>query len=269
MGPPVRLVALRITSRMQSPAERHSFILKRLTEQGFVAVASLSEDLDVSEVTIRRDLKHLEQRNLLFRTHGGAAPTNPFVYDRPVSEKAKQNADEKRRIGAAAADLVEQNDSILLASGTTIHQVARHLQGKSDLTVVTSALHVATELLNLPRSEVFVLGGMLRRTSTSVAGPAAEEMMGKYRCRTLFLGADGVDLDYGLTTSNSLEASLNQRMIEAVQQTILVTDSSKFGRRGFSHICNVDEIDIVITDDGAPEGMVRALEDRGVRVITV
>lgn len=254
---------------MQSPAERHSFILNRLREQGFVSVATLSEDLDVSDVTIRRDLKQLEQRNLLFRTHGGAAPTNPFVFDRPVSEKAKQHAEEKRRIGAAAAELVEPNDSILLASGTTIHQVARHLRDKRDLTIVTGALHVATDLMNLPGSEVFVLGGMLRQSSTSVVGPAAEEMMRRYRCRKLFLGVDGIDIDYGLTTSNSLEASLNQRMIEAVQQTILVTDSSKFGKRGFSLTCSIDEIDTVITDTGAPDGMVRALEDRGITVMCV
>lgn len=252
---------------MLSPVERHSRILKRLQEQGFVTVSSLSEALDVSEVTIRRDLRLLEDRNLLYRTHGGASPTNPFVYDRPVSEKAKQHAEEKGRIAAAAAALVEPFDAIILASGTTIHQIARHLKSTPNLTIVTSSLNVAMDVVHVPESEIVVIGGMLRKTSTSVAGPAAEEMMLRYRCRKLFLGVDGFDLDYGLTTSNSLEASLNQKMIEAAQQVIVVADSSKFGRRSFSYICGIDEIDTVITDDAAPEGMVKALEDQGVSVV--
>ncbi len=254
---------------MQSPAERHSHILKQLQGQGYVTVADLSEELSVSEVTIRRDLRCLEERSLLYRTHGGATPTNSRVYDRPVSEKAKQHADEKRRIGAAAAELVEPYDSVILASGTTMIQVARHLQGRANLTVVTGALNVAMELLHLPQVEVFVLGGMLRLTSTSVGGPAAEQMMRQFACRKLFLGVDGFDLEHGLSTSNALEASLNQQMIAAAQQTIVVTDSSKFGLRGFSHICSLDDVDLVITDSNVPDGVVRALEEREISVRVV
>lgn len=254
---------------MQSPAERHSHIIKQLSGQGFVTVAELSEALGVSDVTIRRDLRFLEERSLLFRTHGGATPTNPLVYDRPVTEKAKQHAEEKRRIGAAAAELVKPFDSIILASGTTMIQVARHLQGIPNLTVVAGALNVALELLNLPKSEIFVLGGMLRPTSTSVGGPEAEQMIRKCACRKLFLGVDGFDLDHGLSTSNAMEASLNQQMIVAAQQTIVVTDSSKFGRRSFSQICSIDDVDVVVTDRKAPETFVRALEESQIRVIQV
>lgn len=254
------------SDRIQSPAERQSLILKQLTDQGFVTVSDLAEELSVSDVTIRRDLRHLEERNLLFRTHGGATPSDPLVYDRPVSEKAKQHAEEKRQVGAAAAALVEPNDSIILASGTTLIHVARHLRGVPNLTVVTSALNVAMELQHVSGVEVFVLGGMLRLTSTSVAGPAAEAMMRRFACRKLFLGVDGFDLTYGLSTSNALEASLNGVMIEAAQETIVVTDSSKFGLRGFSHICGLDDVDRVITDRQAPPHVVRALEERGIAV---
>lgn len=254
---------------MQSPAERHSHILKQLQGNGFVTVSTLSAELNVSEVTIRRDLRQLEERNLLYRTHGGATPSNPFVYDRPVSEKAKQHAEEKRRIGAAAAALVQPLDSIILASGTTISQVARHLQGTPNLTIVTSALNVALDLVHLPSVEIFVLGGMLRLTSTSVAGPNAEEMMRKCTCHTLFLGVDGFDVEHGLTTSSAMEASLNKSMIAAAHQTVVVTDSSKFGLRGFSHICGLNDVDTVITDAGVPDGVVRALEEHDITVCVV
>lgn len=254
---------------MHSPAERHNHILKTLSAQGFVTVADLSEALDVSEVTIRRDLRHLEERNLLFRTHGGATPTNPFVHDRPITEKAKQQAEEKRRIGRAAATLVEPHDAIILASGTTMIQVARHLQGKANLTVVTNALNVAIELVHLPQVEIITLGGVIRLTSTSAVGPLAEETIRRFSCRTLFLGVDGFDLEHGLTTSNAMEASLNRQMIAAAQQVVVVTDSSKFGLRGFSHICSLDDVDHLITDAGLPDGALKRLEEREIAVTIV
>ncbi len=253
---------------MRSAAERHSQILRLLDSQGYVTVANLSRDMKVSEATVRRDLRHLEQRSLLFRTHGGATPTNHRVYDRPVSEKAKQHADEKRRIGRAAADLVEEHDSLILASGTTVIQVAKHLHGKSDLTVIAGAMNVAIELLHLPNVEVFMLGGIVRLTSTSVGGPNAESMMRQHSCSKLFLGVDGFDIERGLTTTNVLEASLNQQMIASARKTIVVTDSSKVGLCGFSHICDVDKIDTVITDTNVLDSTIRDLEDRDVTVIT-
>ena len=256
-------------STMRTSAERHSRILKLLEAQGYVTVSDLSRDFSVSEATIRRDLRNLEQRSLLYRTHGGATPTNHRVYDRPVSEKAKQHADEKRRIGRAAADLVEPHDSIILASGTTMIQVAKHLHGKADLTIICGALNVAIELLHLPNVEIFMLGGMVRLTATSVGGPTAEQMMRQHSCSKLFLGVDGFDMERGLTTSNVLEAHLNQQMIAAARQTIVITDSSKFGLCGFSHICEVDKIDTVITDVNVMSATLRQLHERNIDVITV
>ena len=254
---------------LQNPAARHNHILKTLKDQGYVTVSDLSETLQVSEVTIRRDLQNLEERNLLYRTHGGATPTNPLVYDRPVSEKAQQYADEKRRIGEGAAKLVEPNDSVILASGTTMIQVARHLKGKPHLTVVTNAMNVAMELLHLPGIEIFMLGGMMRLTSTSTVGPAAESMIQQYACRLLFLGVDGFDLEHGLTTSNALEAHLNSEMISAAQQTVVVTDSSKFGLRGFRRICRVEDVDVVITDAKIPDTFAQRLRDQNIHVVIV
>ena len=254
---------------MQSPAERHNHILERLKDQGYVTVSDLSDQLEVSEVTIRRDLRLLEDRNLLYRTHGGANPTNHRVYDRPVQEKAKQHSEEKQRIGQAAATLVEDNDFLILASGTTVHAVSRHLRHRRNLTIVTSAMNVAMELLSLPEVEIIMLGGVVRHTSTSVVGPHAEAVMAEHACRKLFLGVDGFDVEHGLTTTNPYEAHLNQMMIRAAQQVIVVTDSSKFGLRGFSRICGVDKIDTLITDSGAPEAMILQIEESGVAVSVV
>jgi DeoR family transcriptional regulator of aga operon len=253
----------------QSPAERHDFILKRLQKKGFVTVSDLSERLSVSEVTIRKDLRRLENRNLLYRTHGGANLRNPYVVERPLNEKAALYAEEKQRIGQAAARLVSPRDSIILASGTTMTQVARHLPDTHELTVITSAMNVALEIALMKGVEILMLGGIVRHNSTSVVGPYSEEMLNGYACDKVFLGVDGFDLEYGLTTTNALEASLNQVMIRTAQRTIIVTDSSKFGRRGFRRICKLDLVDRVITDTGVDPCVVDVLEDHGIEVDVV
>ena len=251
---------------MISIAERHQFILTKLQDNGHLDVQSLCKDLDVSSVTIRKDLKLLEDKNLLYRTHGGATRNNPYTADRPVNEKQHLQAAEKTRIGALAASLIEENDSIIIASGTTVLSIAHHIQPKGELTVITSALNVAIALLQQPQVEVVQLGGPLRKSSTSVTGPYAENILNDVFCSKLFLGVDGIDLEFGLTTTSAAEAHLNRQMIAASQKIIVVADSTKFGRRGFGKICGVEQIDHVITDSGISEQMVQSLETLGIKV---
>ena len=250
---------------MSTPAERQGQILRRLQEQGFVTVSDLAERLDVSEVTIRKDLQALEERDLLYRTHGGATPTDPYVLDRPVDEKAEERAEEKSRIARAAAELVDPGESVILASGTTVLEVARVLRGRRQLTVLTSALNVALALRDAD-IEVLVLGGMLRPSSVSTVGPYAEDMLAEHAVTRFFLGVDGIDLEHGLSTTNALEAQLNRAMMAAAQRTVVVADSSKFGRRGFRKICDLEEVDVLITDAGVSDSYVHALDERGVEV---
>jgi DeoR family transcriptional regulator, aga operon transcriptional repressor len=147
--------------------------------------------------------------------------------------------------------------------------VAHHPRADAYLTVITSAIGVAMEVLRAPEAEVLVLGGMVRRSSASVVGPCAEPMLREHDCRKLFLGVDGLGPEYGLSTTHALEAQLNRVMMGAAKRTIVVTDSSKFGRRGFRRICGVEEIDRVIADDAVPEAAVRRLEEKGVEVTVV
>lgn len=249
---------------MSNAAERRDYTQKVLREKGHVSVSDLSEELGVSEVTIRKDLRYLEEHNLLLRTHGGAILPDRFVADRPFEEKAKRNAEAKRRIGKAAADLVQNNDTLFLDAGTTTMQVARHFDPTYSLTVVTNAVNIAMELLGRANTEVLMLGGMLRNTSASVVGPFAEEMIRQHACSKLFLGVDGFDIDHGLTTTNPLEAQVNRLMIDAAEQTIVVTDASKFGRRGLSRICSADQIDLIITEEGVPDDVQATLNERGI-----
>jgi DeoR family transcriptional regulator, aga operon transcriptional repressor len=252
---------------MITAADRQGLIMERLREKGHVTVLELSAEFEVSSVTIRKDLQALEAESLLYRTHGGAHLRNPHVTDRPLSEKASIRAKEKERIGKAAAAYVGLSDSIILGSGTTTASVARYLPSPAaGMKVVTSAMNCAVEAASHSGIETMMLGGIVRLTSTSVAGPHAESFLAQTTCDTLFLGVDGFDVMFGLTTSNALEASLNQAMMRSARRVVVVCDASKFGRRGFSRICGASEIDLVITDAGVPVTAIEALHEMGVAV---
>lgn len=248
-------------------AERHQHILNKLKEQGHVSVVNLSRELQVSTVTIRKDLKNLEEKKLLFRTHGSATPNNPYINDRPVDEKEKIRVFQKQRIARYGSGLIEPKDSILMASGTTLIELARQIKVSDQLTVVTASLNIALILSRNPLIDIIQLGGMVRKSSSSIIGPYAENMLNNFSCSKLFMGVDGIDPDHGLTTTNALEATLNQQMIRSAQRVIVLADSAKFGRRGFSRICGLSEIDIIITDNEASPSFVKNLEEAGIEVV--
>lgn len=254
---------------MRTLAERHQHILSRLKKEGKVSVIDLCRELDVSSVTIRKDLKLLEDKSLLFRTHGGGTSINPYTVDRPVNEKEKIHAEEKHRIGMAAAALIEPNDCVIIASGTSVLSLARCIKPEGTVTVITAALNVATELNVHPGIEVLLLGGILRKSSSSATGIYAEKVLDDFSCSKLFLGVDGIDMEFGLSTTNVMEAQLNRKMIAASQKTIVLADSSKFGKRGFGRICGLEDVEQVITDAGISEHTVEMLKGMGIEVTIV
>ncbi len=247
--------------------DRHELILKKLQEDGRVSIQELSEMIKVSGVTIRKDLKLLEDKNLLFRTRGGGSINNPYTIERPINEKELINAAEKQRIAKAAVSLVGQNDSIIIGSGTTVFELARCLHPSRHLTVITPAAKVTLELCNRRNVEVLQLGGIVRPNSSSVAGSYAKRILEDISCGVLFLGVDGIDLDFGFSITNLTEASLNQKMIECAQVVAVLADSTKFGRRGLGKVCNLDQVQYVVTDDKVHPGAVKALEEKGIKVI--
>lgn len=247
-------------------AERHKYILDELSKNGFVSVAELSKDLDVTMVTIRKDLKILEDKGLLYRSHGSATPVSPYVNDRSVSEKKLVRVEEKTKIALLAKDLVDEDDAIIIGSGTTVVAFAQAISKNKKLTVLTAAMNVTLALIDAPEVEIVQLGGVVRKSSSSVVGHYAEEMLRQFACSKLFLSVDGMSLDYGLTTSHIMEAHLNAQMMKAVQKTIVLADSSKFGKKGFGKICNLEDIDMIITDAGIPELYRGKLEEMGIEL---
>ncbi|WP_194774186.1 DeoR/GlpR family DNA-binding transcription regulator [Pararhodonellum marinum] len=248
-------------------AERHKFILDRLQATGFVSVAELSHEMDVTMVTVRKDLKVLEEKSLLYRSHGSATSISPYVNDRSVSEKKLVHVEEKKRIAQEAAKLIQENQAIIIGSGTTVLAFAQAIPKNIPLTVLTGAMNVTLALMEASEIEVVQLGGVVRKSSSSVVGHFAEEMLAHFACSQLFLSVDGISLDHGLTTSNMMEAHLNTAMIGSTQKTIILADSSKFGRKGFGKIAQLEDIDLIITDSGLSVHYKERIEAMGIELI--
>lgn len=250
--------------------ERHVRIVEIVNKEGKVSVAELSTELQVSAVTIRRDLERLEEKQLLIRTHGGAMAVQHQLLEsareKSFTEKTEAFAAEKEMIAEAAAELVDDESSVILTPGTTNMLVAQKLVGKKSLTVVTNAVNIALQLGCPAGWEVLLTGGKLREKSYAMVGPIAEQSLEGLNADWLFLGVDGLHLKQGLSTPNLTEASINRKMIESAKRVVVVADRSKFGRKLFSKIAPLSAVDMVITDDQLPKEQAQALQDIGIEV---
>lgn len=250
-----------------STISRREKIVRLVHNDGFVRVEELAEYFKVSSVTIRNDLNYLDEKGLLLRSHGGAMIVDSVAAEVPFTEKGSVNRTQKDAIGAAAAALVNHGESIILDSGTTTQYVAKNLINKRNLVVMTNGLNVANELTKSSDVEIMMTGGTLRSTSLSFYGSQAEDVLKQYRFDKLFLGVDGFDLNTGLTTHFDREATLNRLMCDVASEIILVTDSSKFGRKGYHFIRAFGAFHTLVTDKGIPLDYAGGLKRQGVTVI--
>jgi len=243
-------------------------ILEVLNSEGQVTVSELSKKFNVSEVTIRNDLSHLAGKELLIKTRGGGLKTQRVGIDQHLNDKAKINSKEKQAIGKKAAELINDNDTIIIDSGTTTIEIAKNLSRIKNLTVITNALNIASQLIR-DEIKVIVLGGILRTASLSLTGPIGENSIKNFYCDKCFLGVDGIDSQSGIYTPNLEEAHLNRMMINASKEVIIVTDSNKFKRKSFAHIAPITKVNMIVTDSKIPEDELKNLQSLGIKVILV
>jgi DeoR family transcriptional regulator of aga operon len=246
--------------------ERQREVLEILTREGRVLVVDLAKHFDTSQVTIRKDLEILHMKGRIHRTHGGALSVRESALEDPtLREKEKLHRKEKLRIAEAAARMVTEGQVVILDSGTTTTAIARALRSFQNLTIITNAVNIAAELSG-SNLEVILTGGNLRKNSFSLVGPLAEETLRRLNADILFLGVDGFDVQYGLSTPNILEAKVNRAMMDASKVAVAVCDSSKFGKRSLSLIAPPSALQIVITDRGIPKADLNTLKKSGVEV---
>jgi DeoR family transcriptional regulator of aga operon len=257
-------------ARLLTERRRRS-VLDLVDRDGQVTVADMVRRFSISAVTVRNDLDALASLGAVVRSHGGAVRRLEATQDYPLRTKETLHRDEKIRIGRAAAELVQTGETIILDSGTTTAEVARHLKRMRipSLTVITNALNIAVELADTPGITLIMIGGLLRPVSCSFVGPQAEAMMNEFHADRLFLAVDGFDLENGPSTPDMLEAQLNNVMIRSAKEVNVVTDSSKLGRRSVSKIGPFNKIRRLITDNRATQEFTEELRNKGIQVIEV
>lgn len=247
-------------------AERQERIVGLLREHGFVRNSELSDELGVSIVTVRQDVEALRTRGVVRKTFGGVLLHEEGRADSAFTQRLDQFRDEKQRIGAAAAALVQPGETILLDAGTTTIEIARRLPENADVTVVTCALNVALEASGRAGVHVVVCGGELNPRTLSVVGRRAEQTLAEYQADRLFLATYGVDPDRGLSERNLAGAELKRALIGAAREVILVCDSSKFGAAAPVQFAALDAVSSIITDRGLTTKLRRQLQRQAIAV---
>jgi DeoR/GlpR family transcriptional regulator of sugar metabolism len=262
-------------------AERRRRLLEQVRDRGYVSFRELAEALDISESTVRRDLRSMVADGLLAATRGGVGPlaagaaVTTGAPAEPVQTRPPASADgapgdpvfaEREAIAAYAAGLVVPGSAVLLGPGRTTTALARRLTGISHLTVVTNSIPVTQELIGSPQIDVVLVGGALRRSIGAMVGPITEQVLQGLRGAQVFLSGDGVTAERGLTTPNVFAAATDQAMMAAGKQVVVLADHTKLGHDTMCQTVPGDRIDVLVTDDAADPDVVRRLRAEGIDV---
>lgn len=248
--------------------ERRALLLNTLRDDGYIQVADLAKELGISSATIRRDLTLLEKEGICVRKRGGAVRSAQGVtMEIPYEVKKHRNTDQKNKIVKKALELVDNGDTILLDAGSTTYALACQLNTKERLTVVTHDLNIAVKLAANPNINLICTGGVARANVYTLQGAQVVDFIRDLRVDKSFIGADAVHSDGTIANVNIEEVPIKQAMIKAANQVVLLTDSSKFGITGFAKVCDISEIDYIITDNGIPKEFLNCCEDSHVKVM--
>lgn len=246
--------------------ERQQKIIEMLNEKSSLRVAELADIFNISESTIRRDLQDMEEKGMLTRTHGGAVGINRTSFEPSFKEKETEKHDEKNSIGIIAASMIEDGDTIILDSGTTTLEIAKHIEAE-DITVITNSIDIASELSNKDNIELIVAGGSLRQNTRAMVGHITESVLKNFRVDKAFIGANGISMEEGITTPNFNEAQTKKAMINVANKVIIVADSTKFNKVCFSVICPLRAVSAIITSSDLDENIIKEYEDSGVEIL--
>lgn len=246
---------------------RRMKILEWLQEEGAARVRTLADAFGVSEVTVRQDLEKLEAEGHVVREHGGAFLKSVPQQVRAMALHHMVHMDAKRRIGRAAAALVQDGETIILDSGSTTTEISTHLASRSGLTVITNALNIALALGGLPGFDVHMPGGHFKAPTLSLSGERSGDYFRGLFAQKLFLATAAVSLDAGLTFPSLSDITVKRAMIESAAEVILVADSSKIGHRSFSSLGGIELVHVLVTDDGIKDEDRAGFEAAGVKVL--
>ncbi len=249
--------------------ERLREIVRRARHDGRVEVAILADEFGITTETVRRDLTRLERQGMLRRVHGGALPVERFGYELDLEERMALHQDEKERIGAAAAELLPLEGSVIVDAGTTTARLVDALPSNRELVVTTNSLPLAREMISRPNVTVLMPGGRVRPLTLAQVDVWTQRTLAELHVDVAFIAANGMSAEHGLTTPDIAEAEVKRAMIHAGARVVLLADSSKVGQRHFVRFGEMDQVDVLVTDDGLDEHAAAEFRDIGVELICV
>lgn len=247
--------------------ERQDKILDYINKEKKTSVKNLSKLFKVSEVTIRRDLEELTNKGLVIKTHGGALSINHnYSNEIPSERKFSLNVEAKKIIGKAAAEMIEENDVIILDAGSTTLEVAKHLCNVKNVTAITNDIKIAMVLAHKSNITLIVTGGMLQKSVYTLTGPTAEDFLSTVHVNKTFLGADAISVDYGISNRTMLEIPIKRAMMRAAEEVIVVADYSKINKKVFAHLCDLKQVDKLVIDKTNSD-IEKTFEEIGIKLI--
>lgn len=247
--------------------ERRNEILARLQEERKVVVSDLSQLYNVTEETIRRDLEKLENEGLAKKTYGGAVLNESFNIDLPYTVRKKANVSGKQIIAEKVADMIEDGDHILLDASSTALFVAKRMKDKKNITVITNSLEILLELSDRTGWKILSTGGRLKEGGLALVGYQAERMISTFHVDYAIFSCKGMDIEHGLTDANESDAQIKKMISKAAKKKILAVDHSKFDKISFTQVCDLSEIDMVVTDVEPSEAWKQAFAKAGIELI--
>jgi len=253
-------------SEFVSSEQRQNDIVRLLLRQGKLSVGEIVERFKVSEATARRDLEFLAEKGRIQRVHGGALPITQALPELPILEREKEQGYSKQKIGQAAAALVQDGETVFLGSGSTVLEVAHHLQHRQNLTVITNSLPVLNALSGQPGITLVSLGGMLRRSELSFIGHITEQALAEVRVDKVIIGIHAISLEQGLTNDFLPETMTDRAIINAGREVIVVADHTKVNTVATAYLSPITSIHFFVTDSEIPTEFIAGLKKAGIKV---
>ena len=247
--------------------ERKKEIISKLSLEGKVIVSELAREFGVTEETIRRDLEKLDRDGLASKTYGGAVAKHNSTIDLPYSVREGVNVIQKQMIADRLASLISDGERIMVDSSSTSLYLIKRLKNKKDLTIITNSVKVLLELADMQNWTVLSTGGMLKKGALSLTGSSAEKMINSYHVDTVICSCKGLDISLGVTDSNENDSIIKRAMISSAERKILALDSEKFDKKSFVKVCDVTDMDMIVTDKEPSDKWLSLCAESGIELV--
>ena len=247
--------------------ERRNLIIQKLNTEGKIIVSTLAREFNVTEETIRRDIEKLEREGLATKTYGGAVSTSIQGKDLPYKIRKKSNVESKNKIAEVVANMIKDGDQIMLDASSTSLFVVRQIKQRNNITIITNSLEILLELGDKTGWTILSTGGTLREGAYSLSGSSAERMIRDHHVDLAICSAKGLDSNMGITESNEKDAEMKKAIFNAANTRILVMDHSKFDNISFIKVCDIKDVDIIVTDKNPGAAWEKRIADNRVSLV--